>query len=81
MCNKSKLTKHFFVLVNHPAPLQKPYVMGVVKQNYLTKELFESTRNSVFLQKKDVESLGYKAPSVLQAYLLPIEIPQDWFLH
>ena len=81
MCNKSKITKHFFVLVNHPFPLQKPYVMGVVKPTILTTQLFERTRNSVFLDKKEVESLGYKAPSSLSAYLLPIEIPKDWFLH
>lgn len=80
MCTKQNLLKHFFVVVNHPAPLRRPLVLGVVKQTPHTKSLFEKCRNTV-LSKQEVEDLGFKPPSVQNSYLLPIEVPRDWFLH
>lgn len=81
MCQKTNITKSFFVLLNHPPPLRKPLVMGVLKQTPLTKNLYDVTRNTVFLSEKDIKELGYNPPKVHQAYLLPVEIPRDWFLH
>lgn len=80
MCQK-QILKKFFILVNHPTPLQKPYVLGIVKPTAFSNSLFEKTRNTVFLEKKEVESLGFQPPKALQAYLLSIQIPRDWFLH
>jgi hypothetical protein len=80
MCNKQNLLKHFFVVVNHPAPLQRPLVLGVIKQTPYTKGLFEKCRNGT-LTKKEVEDLGIKAPPAVYPYLLDIQIPRDWFLH
>ena len=81
MCLKKNIFKHFFVVVNHPAPLSKPYVIGVVKRNLLTEELFEQSRNKFFFGENEVTSLGINPPKLTQAYLLPIKIPYDWLLH
>jgi hypothetical protein len=80
MCKKTTL-KHFFVLLNHPVPLQKPMVMGVLKQTPLAKSVFETSRNTFFLTETQLNELGYQPPIVHQAYLLPIQIPRDWFIH
>ncbi len=81
MCQKINTMKHFFVLLNHPAPLQKPLVMGVVKQTPLVSSIYETARNTIFLTAKQIKDLGYPIPTVHKAYLLPIEIPRDWFIH
>jgi hypothetical protein len=81
MCQKTNSTKRFFVLLNHPAPLQRPLVLGVVKPTPLVSSIYETTRNTIFLNEKQIQELGYQAPNVNQAYMLPIDIPRDWFLH
>lgn len=81
MCQKPNTLKHFFVLLNHPKPLQKSLVLGVMKQTPLSKELFEQSRNQIFLQPNQIQSLGFKPPKECQAYLVPIQIPKDWLLH
>ena len=80
MCIKAN-TKRFFVLLHHPPPLQKSLPLGVYKQTSLTKEMFESTRNQVFLNKTQLKELGIENHHFRNAYLVPIEIPQDWFIH
>jgi hypothetical protein len=80
MCQKN-LLKSFFVLLNHPAPLQKPLVLRVLKSTPQTMDLFEKNRNFTFLSAADVKTLGVEPPSQLKAYLLPIQIPREWFLH
>ena len=81
MCQKSNIFKHFFVVVNHPVPLAKPYVLGVIKRNPFAENLFEESRNKFFFGEKEVTLLGINPPKLTQAYLLPIQIPRDWFLH
>ena len=81
MCQKTNLTKRFFVVLHQPYPLQKALFLGVVKENPISKELFENSRNSLFLSSKDIQSLGVKPPVIPGTYLVPIEIPRDWFLH
>jgi len=81
MCQKTNTLKHFFVLLNHPVPLQKPLVMGILKQTPLTTSIFETSRNTVFLSETQLKELGFQPPTVHQAYLLPIQIPRDWFIH
>lgn len=81
MCQKRNTLKQFFVLLNHPAPLQKPLVMGVLKQTPMSLSIYETSRNTVFLTEKQIMDLGHTPPTLHQAYLLPIEIPRDWFLH
>jgi hypothetical protein len=80
MCQKNIL-KSFFVLLNHPPPLQKPLVLRVLRSTPQTLSLFEKSRNTLFLSPSDVKSLGIQPPSELKAYLVPIQIPRDWFLH
>jgi hypothetical protein len=81
MCEKSKLLKHFFVVLNHPYPLQKALAMGVVKHTPDTRLLFEKQRNQLYLTKTDIQSLGLNPPKESNVYLVPIQIPRDWFLH
>jgi hypothetical protein len=81
MCQKLNTMKRFFVVLNHPAPLQRPLVLGVVKQTHHTVQLYETSRNELFLTPKTVESLGIQPPKALKAYLVPIEIPKEWFIH
>ena len=81
MCQKTNITKRFFVVLNHPAPLQRPLVLGIVKPTMTVTSIYEATRNTIFLTEKQILELGYQAPKVNQAYMLPIEIPRDWFLH
>ena len=80
MCNKQNLLKHFFVVVNHPPPLTRPLVLGVIKQTHHTNYLYEKCRNGS-LSKQEIEDLGLKGPSLVHSYMLPIDIPRDWFLH
>lgn len=81
MCEKSKHVKRFFVLLNHPAPLQKAIPMGVLKDASHLQFLYEKTRNTVFLSTKEVKGLGFQPPQESNIYLVPIEIPRDWFIH
>lgn len=81
MCNKINTLKHFFVVLNHPAPLQKPLLMGVLKQSPIASSIYEVSRNTTFLTEKQIQELGFQAPKIHQVYLLPIEIPRDWFIH
>lgn len=73
--------KRFFVLLNHPNPLHKPYVLRVLQSTPVAERLFETSRNTIFLTKQEVESLGVTPPSSLEAYLLQLQIPRDWFIH
>ena len=81
MCQKTNALKHFFVLLNHPAPLQKPLVMGVLKETSTVVSIYEVSRNTIFLTETQIKELGYQPPKVHQSYLLPIQIPRDWFIH
>lgn len=81
MCQKTQTFKRFFLVVNHPPPLQKPYVLGLIKRTPQTELLFEYGRNKTFLNRKEVERVGITSPIQTHAYLLPVEVPRDWFLH
>ena len=81
MCQKGNAIKRFFLVVNHPPPLQKAYVLGLVKSTIQTEDLFEQSRNTVYISRKEVQGLGIRAPFQTHAYLLPVEIPRDWFIH
>ena len=81
MCQKTNTIKRFFVVLNHPFPLQRSIPLGVVKQNPYVQQLYEITRTSLFLTEPQLKELGFQAPKASQAYLVPIEIPRDWFLH
>ena len=81
MCQKTKLTKHFFVLLNQPFPLQRAIPIGVVKNTPSTQYLYEVSKNNIFLTEKQIKDLGFQPPKAPQTYLVPIEIPRDWFLH
>jgi hypothetical protein len=73
--------KHFFVILYHPPSLQKALVAGVLKKTPQTQAIFDETRNTVFLRKDDIQSLGLKLPAHRHSYLVPIQIPRDWFIH
>lgn len=80
MC-QTNIMKHFFVILYHPPPLQRALVMGVVKKTPQTQQIFEETRNTLFLRKDDIQTLGLKLPVHRHSYLVPIQIPRDWFIH
>jgi len=80
MCNKTNLTKRFFVLFHHPMTAHKPIQLGLLKDTPLTQTLYKSNDLS-FLLKQDVEQFGYKFPLKSRCYMVPIEVPRDWFLH
>lgn len=81
MCQKANTIKRFFLVVNHPPPMQRAYVLGLVKRTPQSEELFELSRNKSFLNRKEVERVGITPPIQTHAYLLPVDIPRDWFLH
>ncbi len=81
MCQKTNITKRFFLLLNHPPPLQKPLVMKVLKETPFTTTVYDQTRNTIFLSNKHLLELEIQPPKVHQAYMLPIDIPRDWFIH
>lgn len=80
MCQKNHI-KRFFVLLHHPFPLQKALVVGVVKHTPQSQEIFEATRNPKYLTPQQMKCLGMKPPSTPETYMVPIQIPQDWFIH
>ena len=73
--------KRFFVLLNHPPPLQKPLVMGILKDTHFVQQYYETSRNTTFLTKAQIKDLGYQSPPEHKAYLVPIDIPRDWFIY
>ena len=81
MCQKTNIKKLFFVLLNQPFPLQRAVPLGVVKSTVKTQYLYDVSRNTSFLTEKQIKDLGFVPPKALQCYLVPIEIPRDWFLH
>ena len=80
MCQKTSITKRFFVLVNIPIQTQKPLVMGVLRNQFMTDVLWKQKRDGM-LKETEVEALGYTPSVGMRAHLVPIEIPRDWFLH
>jgi hypothetical protein len=81
MCQKLNSTKRFFVLLNHPAPLQKPLLLRVLRNTPEAIQAYEQTRNTFFLSKPQISTLGVEPPPECKAYLLPVDIPRDWLLH
>ena len=82
MCQKTNLTKRFFVLLHQPFPLQKVLVLGVAKHTPHSEALFDQSRNTFFLTPSEIQLLGIKPHCTYrEAYMVPIEIPRDWFLH
>jgi hypothetical protein len=81
MCQKSNLTKRFFLLVNHSYPLQQPSVVSVFKETPQVKQVFATTKFSPFLLKSDLVFLGKSPSPTGKDFLVPVEIPRDWFLH
>ncbi len=81
MCQKTNTMKSFFLLLHHPPPLQKPLVLRVLKSTPHTLTLYEKSRNTVFLSPSDIQSLGVEPPIHKNAYLIPFQIPRDWFIH
>jgi hypothetical protein len=73
--------KHFFVVLYHPPSLQKALVAGVLKKTPQTQAIFEESRNTYFLQKEHLLTLGLKIPAQKDSYLVPIQISRDWFIH
>ena len=80
MCNKTNLTKRFFVLFHHPINAHKPIQLGLLKETPSTTMLYKPN-DLTFLLKQDVEQFGYKFPKGSRCYMVPIEVPRDWFLH
>lgn len=83
MCQKIYNTKQFFLLLNystHTHTLQ-PSVVGVLKDTHRVREILYKTKNDVFLVKRDMEALGYTHSMGMRPYIVPFEIPRDWFLH
>lgn len=81
MCQKIYKTKQFFLLLNHSAHTLQPTVVGVLKDTHKVREIVYKTKNDVFLLKRDVEALGYTHSAGMRPYIVPFEIPRDWFLH
>lgn len=81
MCQKTNITKRFFVLVNQGHTFQSPQVLAVLKETPQVRHVFDTTKYSSYLMKRDVLLLGKTPPPMGKDYLLPIEIPRDWFLH
>jgi len=81
MCQKTNILKHFFVVLHHPFPLQKALVVSVIKESPQSKALFEATRNTTYLTAQQIQSLGIQPPQTPETYLVPIQIPRDWFIH
>ena len=80
MCQKNSL-KRFFILLSHPSPYQHPKVLSVFKDTPNVKQMFETTRYTSFLSKRDVLLLGKQPHGTGKEYLVPVEIPRDWFIH
>jgi hypothetical protein len=81
MCQKIYNTKQFFLLLNHSVHTLQPSVVGVLKDTNRVREIAYKTKNDVFLLKRDVEALGYTHSVGMRPYIIPFEIPRDWFLH
>ncbi len=80
MCNKTSLTKHFFVILNHPLSAQKPLVLGVLRNQPHVQDLYKKTQPGI-LSPSQIERLGYPSAVGMRAYLLPIQIPWIWFVN
>jgi hypothetical protein len=81
MCQKSNVTKRFFLLVNHSHPVQQPHIISVFKETPQVKRVFDTTKFSPFLLKSDVVLLGKSPSPTGKDFLIPVEIPRDWFFH
>lgn len=81
MCEKSKLVKRFFVVLNHPAALQKAIPMGVLRNSLSLQVIYERSRNTYFLSASEIQELGFQPPKESNVYLVPVDIPRDWLLH
>jgi hypothetical protein len=83
MCQKTNLTKTFFVLLSHPLHTPKPLVLTVLQKKPHVEQIFQeaSANGQTFLWPSQLKSLLANQPQGTRASLLPIQIPRDWFLH
>jgi hypothetical protein len=81
MCQKPNITKRFFLLIHHAHPTQQPQVLSVLKEGPFINQIHNQTQFSSCLRKQDVLSLGKTPVSTGKDYLIPVDIPRDWFLH
>lgn len=81
MCQKTNITKRFFLLVHHAHPHQQPSIVSVMKETPFVKQIYNETKFSPWLQKRDLYTLGQSPSTQGKEYLIPVDIPRDWFLH
>lgn len=83
MCQKLNTTKRFFVLLNHPVAMKQPYVMTVLRDRPDVQTIMKQYEKNqqTFLVRTQTDALGIKSYPDMRTFLLPIDIPRDWFLH
>lgn len=83
MCQKSNITKTFFVLLSHPLQSSRPTVITVLQKKPHVQEIMNqmNANGQTFLWPAQLQLLSKDHPRGTRASLLPIEIPRDWFLH
>ncbi len=81
MCNKTNVTKRFFLLLHHPHHFQKPTILHIFPNQMFVQQIVKESKEQTFLTKKQSEILNISPSVGARSYFLPIEIPRDWFLH
>lgn len=83
MCQKINTMKRFFLLMSHPPHNQIPHVVDVFPQRYFVQEVVAETvkNNQSFLTKDQIVRLGVLPSPNPRAFIIPIDIPRDWFIH
>ncbi len=81
MCNKSNVTKRFFLVVHQPTPYLKPTILHVFPNQLPIAHLYKESNNQYFLTKEQAARMKLSSAVGTHSYIMPIDIPRDWFLH
>jgi hypothetical protein len=82
MCQKNGLRRFYLLLQNTPT-FKTPLVMGIVKADPRTNELYKHFMiegNPNYLSKRSIELWGYTPPQNPMVQVVPLEVDTMWML-
>ncbi len=80
MCLKHGVTKRLFLVMNCPPYLKHPYVVGVLPNHPMYRQIYEDTKNEP-LSVNQMERLKFPFPNDSSVRLYEIQVPPSYVLH
>ena len=80
MCLKNGITKRLYLVMNFPPYLQHPYVVGVLPNHPMYRQMYEDTKNDVYLTTSQMNKLRFPLPDESRIRLYELQVPPSYVL-